>query len=85
MAYRHYVGPNDSGSAQICIDLVRRLIVYPDFCILCGTSFPPRAGEGACINWPGCRERTIELRKKEEETQGQLFGDPNIIDVSPPL
>ena len=59
--------------------------MYPEFCIICGASFPPRAGEGHCINWQSCIAKTVALRKAEEEEQGNLFGDPNIIEVSPPL
>lgn len=55
----------------------------PEFCIICGASFPPREGEGTCINWESCVEKTKEFQK--QDNQMNLFGDPNIMDISPPL
>ena len=52
----------------------------PEFCTTCGASFPPREGEGTCINWEFCRD----IQQQDDE-QTELFGDPNIIEVSPPL
>lgn len=31
-----------------------------EFCIKCGASFPPREGEGICIEWKECYRKQAE-------------------------
>ena len=53
----------------------------PEFCILCGASFPPREGEGRCeLPWQRCQAKTKEfMEQAEQESLAALE------EVSPPL
>jgi len=30
-----------------------------EFCLKCGTSFPPREGEGRCVDWFVCEDKQL--------------------------
>jgi len=41
----------------------------PEFCSLCGASFPPRDGEGVCPDWKWCQQRTALIARVRKERQ----------------